>query len=295
MKHIFSLGFFFIYLQTPLARDIDQKAFYLPNTDIDVLSYEVKLQIPKLEAVELSAVTKISFTAVNPISKLKLHAKKTAILPQDVSINGSHLKFEFLTDQVLSIDLLKPLNPDDQAEVEIAYAISAAQISNNDRHGLFFDPKQKIFAVEDWPYHTRSWIPSNDNPADPAIFSITVDVPQNITVASNGKLVKQESKDGRDVIGWQISRPIPTYGVNLVVGGISKQEREFCYSTDTVNNTELACSGSTLKLPILLYNGNAENWKAVQESAKAVAFFSSVLGPYPLCKPLNISPWNIQA
>lgn len=66
------------------------------------------------------------------------------------------------------------------------------------RIGWTRTPDGRVFVVSE-PIGARTWFPGNDHPADKATFDIHVDVPDDISVASNGVLTPAEpgSADGR--------------------------------------------------------------------------------------------------
>ncbi len=269
-----------------LAIDIDQKAFYLPNTEIDVQNYSLKLNVETLtEAKDIAASVSIILKANTNLPTLKLHAKKGSIEISEALVNGKSATFKFLNDYVLEIQ--KPLKANVTTKILLTYKITTAQLMNAEKHGLFFSPTS-ILSVENWPYHTREWIPSNDSPSDPATFDLKITVPHNIQAVSNGILVGKN----KDTFQWKMKQLMPTYGLNLVIGSYKKTKTLLCMDLKEIsNNIDLCKSANDLKCPLELYLPSTTNvanaamtWEKVLTDSRSVAFFSSVLGPYAFDK-----------
>jgi aminopeptidase N len=60
------------------------------------------------------------------------------------------------------------------------------------------------------------WWPCKDHPSDEASsMGLSIEVPEPLVVASNGRLVRTESAEGRRTYHWEVSTPINNYGVAL--------------------------------------------------------------------------------
>ncbi len=267
------------------ATDIDQKEFYLPNTEIDITSYSIGMNVPAIEPNQFLAMDlKIVFNVLKPIQFLKLHASKSSMVIESVKVDGFPSQSHFINDWVLNIHsgLLLP----GKHFAKIVYKITPTQL--NRTTGLFIT--NGVLSVEDWPYFTRQWVPSNDSPSDPAKFEIRVALPlqgplASYSAMSNGKLISRDF----NVYHWKMKNEMPTYGLNLVVGDYVEKKKTLFIDPSHVNNDTEAIWKTDwfYEVPLALYMQSTntpetidQQWKKTQTDAKSLAFFSSILGMY---------------
>jgi aminopeptidase N len=279
MKNIFLTIISLWLLSHAYAQDIDKKPFYLPNTEIDVASYSLELNVAQVSAsAPVKAKLLIKLTALKNIKSIKLHATKGSIEILEARVQNVVASTSFINDYVLEI--AAPVTASENVSIELSYNITTAQLQGQ-RRGLFFS--NSVLSIENWPYYTRRWIPSNDSPADSAKFDIKVTVPAENKVISNGLLVSEKN----NTFNWKIKNSIPTYGINLVIGKYQEKTTNICIDTTRISNTIDKCEKADLKLPVGLYLPSTtseasvqSSWSGVMESSKSVAFFSSIMGPY---------------
>lgn len=276
MKNLIFLLFLSINLY---AQEIDQKPFYLPNTDIDVTDYNLSLNLLEISSnLDIAAKLKISLNVLKERSTLKLHSKRGSVILDEVKVNGKIVGASFINDYVLEIDF--PLTVGKKLDVELSYKITKEQLKGEKR-GLFYS--DSVLSIENWPYYTRRWMPSNDSPFDPARFEISVNVPLDYQVMSNGILTERK----KGFFRWKTKESIPTYGINLVIGKYREINDVLCINTGTVNNIVTDCNSQSKKIPLHMYlpskTSEAEfqsQWKNVKNESRSVAFFSSMMGMY---------------
>jgi aminopeptidase N len=69
------------------------------------------------------------------------------------------------------------------------------------------------------PIGSSFWFPSNDHPADKALFSLTATVPDGYQVVSNGLLSSTSSAAGSTTYVWaDAAHPMPTYAAVVSIG-----------------------------------------------------------------------------
>jgi aminopeptidase N len=291
------LFFALVALATATFGAVSEKSPWLPNRDIDVREYRVTIHVPKLALGNLKAHVEIDFVPLNDLEHLQLHSNQKSIEVRSVVMNGEPLSHSFPSEGILQINFSKVVRSRQMMTVEISYQITAHQL-NQKTKGLFFTEDYRgtpVFNVQDWPYHTRLWVPSNDAPQDPARFKVEAHVPDGTMALSNGLLEGDDyargsglDASGLRIYRWAIDVPVPTYGLNLVVGDYRVYRSELCFRTDQVNNDLLPCDGTTERLPLNLFvpktSSDDSFWRRVQQSAKSVVFYSSLLGKYPYPK-----------
>jgi aminopeptidase N len=68
------------------------------------------------------------------------------------------------------------------------------------------------------PYGSETWFPVNNTIRDKATYSISVDVPNRLKAASNGRLVRRDVGERRTVWHWREGRPMAPYLPTVSIG-----------------------------------------------------------------------------
>ena len=68
------------------------------------------------------------------------------------------------------------------------------------------------------PYGAFSWYPVNDQPADKALYDISVTAPAPWTGVANGRLVADSSQDGQRTTEFQLDEPASSYLITVAIG-----------------------------------------------------------------------------
>jgi aminopeptidase N len=68
------------------------------------------------------------------------------------------------------------------------------------------------------PYGSETWFPVNDTIRDKATFTITVDVPNRLKAASNGRLARRTVGERRTTWRWVEDRPMAPYLATVSIG-----------------------------------------------------------------------------
>jgi len=116
------------------------------------------------------------------------------------------------------------------------------------------------------PYGAYSWYAVNDQPSDKAFYDISVAAPSPMVGVANGRMVSQDTSDGRTVTRWQLAAPAASYLVTLAIG-------RFTRTTDTGPHG----------LPITYWTptDKPSTLARVRYTPEAVAYLESKVGPYP--------------
>lgn len=187
---------------------------------------------------------------------------------------------------VFRLDLPKAMKSGDTFTLSIYYTQQRLQNGGgfyNYKHGSADNNSQDTAAENiaytmSQPNDARGWMPCNDNPYDKAYASITVRVPKDYVVCSNGLLrnTKQES-DGSLTYSWSDDAPIPSY---LMVAIASKlvAHTEWYKRRDNPNDS--------LPVPLYLWERDYELFKdnviwAQKSTVQMMNVFSELYGEYP--------------
>ncbi len=131
-----------------------------------------------------------------------------------------------------------------------------------------------VFA-DNWPARARYWFPGIDHPGDKATVEFSVLAPAEWTVVSVGRLVNETlAADGRKLTVWATDRPIPVY--TMVIGATEM-------SVDLLG--AIGCDsdgGRCIPITQWVYPEEEEaGRKAFGRAPEVVAFFDSLIGPFP--------------
>ncbi|WP_167756869.1 M1 family metallopeptidase [Leifsonia flava] len=76
------------------------------------------------------------------------------------------------------------------------------------------------------PFVAASWFPSNDHPADKALYSMRITVPRGVEAISNGKLLGHGRIGTKDQWIWNVDEPMASYLATATIGQFDVDERD---------------------------------------------------------------------
>ena len=248
------------------AQGVDRPTATGVAADIDVIHYDLSLTLPD------------TGRTINGVSTLLVQARpETRNLSVDillavdsVAVNGARSSFTARDGGVIV-----PLGPAaDSARVAVYYHGAPAD-------GLIIsrDPEGRWQAFGDnWPNRARHWLAVVDRPGDKATVSWTIDAPTELTVVANGTRTDSTRSAGqpwRTIWRWEERHPIATY---LMVLAAAPLRVEPLTSTKCLARQEGGCLEQTLYLAKDAKPGIPA---AFREAEGIVAFYSSLVGPFP--------------
>jgi hypothetical protein len=147
------------------------------------------------------------------------------------------------------------------------------------RSGWEDDPVQsRLVLTDSEPDRARQWLPSKDDPADRALFSVEIAVPEGEDVVSNGERLSDVTAGGVRRVRYALDVPLPTYLMAFAAGELEHEERILAPRPDP---------GGRPALPIALWWRRglavepAQQLDAIEE---AMEVFEDRLGPYPFSR-----------
>ena len=190
-----------------------------------------------------------------------------------ITIDGARARFE-RTGSELTILPRQPLRRDQAVRTTIRYhgvpqpVIDPAEENPDDAVALGWIRSRggDVYVVSE-PTGASTWFPSNDHPADKATFTMAFDVPDNVSVASNGTLEAGPVRQGRRVWNWEMAQPMATYLATVVIAPMREQRTQ---------------SGAGIPIRNFFPPGSYDD--AVRNFAPTGAmidYFSGQFGPYP--------------
>ncbi|HJY64824.1 MAG TPA: M1 family aminopeptidase, partial [Ignavibacteria bacterium] len=237
-----------------------------PKHKFDVIDYKLNLDIwscfisPYPRSFTASAIVK--FRVDTALSSIELNAVNTSLQIVSVGMNGVSFTH---SGNILTITLNRTYNPGEIANVLINYNhlnVSDGAIYtgvNSGSAGFFTDAE---------PEGARKWFPCWDRPSDKATVDITLKVPSNVKIGSNGRLNDSTLTGDTLYYHWISRDPVATYLVVL---------------TGKVNyNLNIVDWNGT---PIRFYYKSGENPTSIQNLIGNMAtYYSNKFGPHPFEK-----------
>jgi aminopeptidase N len=232
---------------------------------VDVIHYDLALMLPDTGAT------------ISGVSTMLLHAASGTrsvavdiLLPVDsVRVNGARAQISTGEGGVIV-----PLGGADSDRVAVFYhgAPSDGLIISRDPQGRW-----QAFG-DNWPNRARHWLAVVDRPSDKATVTWTIDAPAELTVVANGARTDSSQSPGRPwrtVTRWNEAHPIATY---LMVIAAAPLRAEPVPSTKCVTREEGGCVAQTVYVAKDARPGMPA---AFGEAEGIVAFYSSLVGPFP--------------
>ena len=199
-----------------------------------------------------------------------------------------HQSVTFRHDEnILTIPLPDSVQAGDTITVQIDYAGIPAAIGGFESISFSTHEGYPVISTLSEPFGAPAWWPCRDNPADKAdSMDITVTVPSNLIVASNGKLLTvTDNGDETHTYHWQVRYSIATYLVSLAVSNYVTWSDYYHYAPDDSM--------------IIRYYAYLEHEKQAREDFRVtpdmISFYSSVFGPYPFLREkygMAVFPWG---
>lgn len=169
---------------------------------------------------------------------------------------------------------IQPVNPAKKGQIidfQIKYSGIPADglIISENSHG------ERTFFGDNWPNRAKHWLPTVDHPSDKATLEFKIYAPQYYELISNGNLVKKKQiEDAMEFTHWKEDVPVPT---KLMVIGAAQ------FAVDNTGNYE--------KIPVsswVFEKDKETGFQNYQFGAKALKYFSELIGPYPYSKLAHV-------
>ncbi|MDX1740913.1 MAG: M1 family metallopeptidase, partial [Rhodothermales bacterium] len=243
----------------------------------DAHYYHLDLDID-FDSERIAGTTRVvgAFSVAESILSLDLDSVLEVVAVRETGSTG--LAFDH-SDNVLSIDLGRVASPGEQVDVEVDYG-GQPQASGFGAFAFGSVDDMPVAWTLSEPYGARAWWPGKDHPSDKADSArITVKVPSQLRVGSNGVLVSSEESDGRTTYDWVVSYPIAPYLISLAAAPYTVFEQTY------VRPDSLVETLGPLSLPVVHYKYPGRDGTVLPpgwaEVLDALAVFEWWFGPYP--------------
>jgi len=246
-----------------------------PKHTYDVLKYTLNLNIYNCFKTPgnagFSGSDVINFLVDSTLNSINLNAVYTSLVIDSVRLlSGTALNFTHSSStNLVTIILDRTYNPNEQVTIKIYYR------HNNVSDQAFYSLTSGYVYTDCEPEGARYWFPCWDRPSDKALTDITVKVPSNVLLGSNGRL--QDSTVLADSIWyhWVSRDPMSTYLVVLT------GKTGFTY--DVVWWHKISNPNDSIQ--IRLYYAPGENITPTKNAiADMTTFYSQKFGEHPFEK-----------
>lgn len=262
-------------LTDPVEQDLDL-AVSTPREDsvypavgdpgVDALLYDLDLTWEP-EAKRLDATATITFRATRTAPRFQLDLAPSLTVGEP-RLDGEAVPFARRGKDLV---LRAPVEADQRYELTVDYvgtptpAPAPTTRSDFSTTGLTVTDTGELWTMQE-PYGAFTWYPVNDQPADKALYDVTVHAPAPWTGISNGHLTALDTADGTTTSAWQLTEPASSYLVTLAVGDYTHRS----------NTTE-----GGLRVDYWTPRGMVQHLGRLETAAASVDWIESKLGPYP--------------
>ena len=259
----------------------DTAHWYMQHS-YDVLNYKLNLDVfncytapyPK----SFTAKEVITLKADSALNTIRLNAVNTSL--QIDSVRQAGVSFTHAHD-TLNIQLNRTYQAGEVLSIRISYH------HNNVTDNGFYTSNGYVF-TDSPPEGARKWFPCWDRPADKATTDITVKVPSNVRLGSNGLL--NDSTVTADTIyyHWVSIDPMATYLITITSKAGFAITKKYWHPQDNPSDS----------IPLRLYYTPGEDVANAMNVVPLITnFYSTKFGEYPFQKigfaTLNSSfPWG---
>jgi aminopeptidase N len=237
----------------------------LGTDDLDVQSYDVRLAYDPATQVIDGAVT-VDAVVVAESERLVLDAVELDV--EAVTVDGTPAEVNVGTDELVITPATPPATGAAVA-IDVQYTARAQQAGSFD--GIadlgWFATTAGSYVLNQ-PDGARTWLPSNDHPADKALWRFELTVPAGTTAVANGALIEQRPSAEGTTWVWEQSQPMATYVVQLLTGDYEILER--------------APAGTVPIVDVVLAEDVEQMAPYFELTDDQLAFFQLFFGPYPL-------------
>lgn len=251
---------------------------YSPNTprhSFDVLKYTLKLDIyncfKNAGSKAFSGSDEINFRVDSTLNTIQLNATYTSIVIDSVRLStGAVLTYNHSNStNKVTISLNRIYNAGEIVTIKIYYR------HNNVNDGSFNSTSAGYVYTDCEPEGARDWFPCWDRPSDKALTDITLKVPSNVKIGSNGRLADSTASADTIWYHWVSRDPVSTYLVVLT--------GKTGYNLDIVWWHKI--SNPNDSIPIRLYYGQGENIAPTKNAIiDMTTYYSQLFGEHPFEK-----------
>ena len=255
------------YLDLAVSTPVEDSVYpQVGDPGVDALLYDLDLTwLPEERTLEGEAT--LTFRATGDAQRFQVDLAKP-LKVSAVTLDGEEVPFARPGKNLV---VRAPVAADQRYELAVTYAGTPRPVpapttrSDFSTTGLTTTDSGGLWTMQE-PFGAYTWYPVNDQPADKALYDITVHAPAPWTGIANGRLVDLTTTDDVTTSSWQLTEPASSYLLTLAVG-------------DYVHSSNTTTSG--LRVDYWTPRGMVQGLGRVRTAAASVDWIESKLGPYP--------------
>ena len=234
--------------------------------DIDALLYDLDLTWRPAGSKLIGTAT-ITFRAARDAKKFTLDFSDVLTV-ESVTLDGEKTAH---VGRGKNLIVKAPVVTDDRHELVISYSGTPSPVpapttrDDFSEVGFTITDRGEVWTMQE-PYGAYSWYPVNDQPADKALYDITVTAPDPWTGVANGRLVADSTEGDQHTTRFQLDEPASSYLVTLAIG-------DYAHARET--------SASGVDVDYWYPRRTPEVLKDLTAGTAAVDWIEERLGPYP--------------
>jgi len=253
---------------------VQQEDGYYPehgDPRIDVLTYDLSLRWDPTSR-KLTGTAKLHFRAVQTSPQFQLDLAQPMAVSALQFSGGLNPTPPYTHDgKDLVVTPAAPIEAGQTYDVTVTYAGTpkpvGAPSSRVDMTGLGWHTAKdgQTWTMQE-PYGAYTWYPVNDMPADKAIYSVSLDVPDPWVGISNGTMSSRRDVAGRTLTTFKNTHPMASYLTTVAIGPYRK-----------------ATQTGPHDLPMTYWypKGHPEMVDPLKTLPGAMTWLEHKLGPYP--------------
>jgi aminopeptidase N len=240
------------------------------NGGFDVQHYDLSFSYDP-DTDRLDGVNRIRAKATQSLTRFDLDLQQLDV--SAVTVNG--VSAEFTRDgQELQITPHNRIHENATFNVAVTYggvpqAVVGSPIVFGSPYGFLHTPDGAFMGDE--PNVTSTWIPLNDHPSDKATWTFRVTVPAGLSVIANGRLVSQDTQDGKSTFVWDEPFPMANYLATADIGN-------WVFKT---GRTDGGIPETVAVDPAIIANNPTAVDYYFDTTAEATDLWNDTFGPYP--------------
>ncbi len=209
---------------TPGARSVGDVLFpTIGNGGYDALAYDLALDYD-IPTKLLKGVTTMSARATKDLSEFSLDLEPFMVV-RSVTVDGAAARFSRAGTKLVVTPPAPGIPGGRTVTVVTTYDGVEQPVIDSDGSSEGWVATSDGATVLNEPIGAQGWFPSNNTPADKALFDFHITVPGDRVALGNGRLVsKATGADGRVTWNWHEDSPMATYLSTASIGSFDFTE-----------------------------------------------------------------------
>ncbi len=254
-------------LDVALSEPVEDSVYPLVgDPGVDALHYDLDLAWDP-DARVLTGRQTLLLRATEDADELQLDLSE-ALQVDTVRLDGEEVDFRHEGKDLV---VVADVTADERYELVLDYAGTPLPVpapttrSDYSTNGWTTMPDGSTWTMQE-PHGAYTWYAVNDQPADKALYDLTISVPEPFTGIANGELVDTVEADGVRTTTWHLAEPAASYLMTIATGDYVLTEDE---------------SASGVPIQYWVPRESKRLARTLAPTPEGLAWLEERLGPYP--------------